>query len=133
MSATVPRPEPGLIIAYAYLWKKEARRGQEEGLKDGRPCLILFVGERVAILPITHVFTEDDGCLEVPVAVKTAVGLDEKPQWIVTGECNTFVWPGFDIRIEPQYGPVPPNFFNKVVEAVRSRIASASVEIISRD
>lgn len=128
-----PRPEPGLVIAYAYLWRNEARKGLEEGLKDGRPCMILFVAERVVILPITHTFANDDGCLKIPASVKTAVGLDDRPQWIVTSECNTFVWPGFDVRIEPQYGPVPPNFFNKVVEAVRTRIASASVAMIARD
>jgi hypothetical protein len=33
-------PQPGEVIRYAYLWWHEARRGQEEGLKD-RPCSVV--------------------------------------------------------------------------------------------
>lgn len=30
---TLPDPEPGLVISYAYLWHHEHARGREEGLK----------------------------------------------------------------------------------------------------
>lgn len=36
----LPEPEAGLVIRYAYLWKREADGGQVEGGKD-RPCALL--------------------------------------------------------------------------------------------
>lgn len=39
---TLPVPEPGLVIRYAYLWDREAREGRDEGSKD-RPCAIVLV------------------------------------------------------------------------------------------
>jgi hypothetical protein len=34
---TLPKPEPGLVIRYSYLWHDEHRQGREEGVKD-RPA-----------------------------------------------------------------------------------------------
>ncbi len=56
---SLPDPTPGLVIGYAYLWRDEARSGQEEGRKD-RPCVIILSvqtlrGETVVtVAPITH-------------------------------------------------------------------------------
>ena len=60
-----PQPVPGLVIRYAYLWRTEQQRGQEEGLKD-RPCAVILVttddeGDKVVtVLPITHPAVEPD-------------------------------------------------------------------------
>ena len=43
--ATIPTPEAGLVIAYAYLWRREHQAGQDEGLKD-RPSVIVLTVER---------------------------------------------------------------------------------------
>lgn len=54
-----PIPKSGQVIRYAYLWKVEALRGQEEGVKD-RPCAVVLVAKNendekiVTVLPITH-------------------------------------------------------------------------------
>jgi hypothetical protein len=37
-----PKPVPGLVIRYAYLWHADFRKGQEEGVKD-RPCAVILV------------------------------------------------------------------------------------------
>lgn len=56
---SLPPPRPGLVIAYAYLWAREHRRGLEEGQKD-RPCAIVAARqvierrEVVTVVPITH-------------------------------------------------------------------------------
>ena len=61
---TFPKPVPGLVIRYSYLWLEEHQRGQEEGVKD-RPCAIVLVtqvddGEAlVTVLPVTHVPPND--------------------------------------------------------------------------
>ncbi len=36
----LPRPEPGLVIHYEYLWRHESARGEERGAKR-RPCAIV--------------------------------------------------------------------------------------------
>jgi hypothetical protein len=38
----LPRPEPGLVLSYSYLWHTEHEEGREEGVKD-RPCVIVVV------------------------------------------------------------------------------------------
>lgn len=41
----IPKPEPGLVISYAYLWHHEHEAGQEEGGED-RPSVIVLAVER---------------------------------------------------------------------------------------
>ena len=56
---TWPAPEVGQIVRYAYLWRHEAERGQDEGLKD-RPVVIVITRQRIAdkwrvvVAPITQ-------------------------------------------------------------------------------
>jgi hypothetical protein len=40
-----PEPQPGLVIRFSYLWKREADAGREEGVKD-RPRAIVLAVER---------------------------------------------------------------------------------------
>ena len=99
-----PSPQPGLVIRYAYLWAAEFDRGLEEGSKD-RPCAILLAvknedgGQIVTVLPITHGQPQNpDHAIEIPMATKRRLGLDEERSWIVLTESNRFIWPGPDLR-----------------------------------
>ena len=102
---SLPTPEQGLVIRYSYLWHSEARRGQEEGIKD-RPCAVVLAATqgpagdmRVMVAPITHTPpTSETKARKVPPAVAKHLGLDEAQSWIVTSEVNIFTWPGPDIR-----------------------------------
>ena len=53
----LPKPQPGLVIAYEYLWRHEA--GRDHGSKV-RPCAIVVAVENksgateVVVAPITH-------------------------------------------------------------------------------
>jgi hypothetical protein len=86
-----------MVIRYAYLWQREAELGHEEGLKD-RPCAIVAAlvresqGIRVIVLPITRVPPDAD-CMavEIPHAVKHALGLDDERSWIIVNEGNDFI------------------------------------------
>ena len=81
---SIPTPEPGLVISYAYLWNYESQGGQEEGRKD-RPCVIMLAVQRepdgetlVTVLPVTHRPPEDSrAAVEIPRAVKRHLGLDD--------------------------------------------------------
>lgn len=99
----LPEPAPGLVISYSYLWHDQHQAGAEEGRK-ARPCAIVVVmidadgDTRVYVAPITHSPPDDPHAVELPLAVKKRLGLDDAPSWIVTSELNRFVWPGYDLR-----------------------------------
>lgn len=115
-ASTLPQPVVGLVISFSYLWKSEHLEKLDEGRKV-RPCLILFIRDRaVTVVPITHSFPTHDPsiAIEVPASVKKHLGLDNEPQWVIVNECNTFEWPCHDVRVDPQYGPMPPNLFNAI-------------------
>ena len=115
----------GFVFRYSYLWHRERLEGREEGVKD-RPCLVLaFViddadgTKRVRVLPITHSPPDSASmAIELPAPVKSRLGLDDIPSWIILSESNYFAWPGPDIRpseTESGYlGPLPPSLFNEV-------------------
>lgn len=124
---TLPIPYPGLVIRYAYLWRREAAQGREEGIKD-RPCAIVMAATdaegdiEVLVLPVTHSPpTDPTEAIEIPTPTKQRLGLDGERSWIVISEANAFFWPGPDLRPVPgsdpssvAYGPLPPKLFAHV-------------------
>lgn len=123
---SLPKPEPGLVFRYSYLWHSDHARGLEEGTKD-RPCAIILAVEdktdpahaRVLAVPITHSAPRDTlSALEIPRVVKDRLSLDEERSWVVLTESNEFIWPGPDLRRVPgrddgsvAYGFLPPKLF----------------------
>jgi hypothetical protein len=132
---TFPEPHPGLVIRYAYLWKREYDEGREEGSKD-RPCAIVLAiaseddDREVLVLPITHSPPEhSQDAVEIPTATKQRLGLDVERSWIVISEANEFVWPGPDLRPVPGrdqstivHGALPPKFFAYVRDQFLARV-----------
>ena len=126
----LPRPFPGLVIRYAFLWRDEFGAGRSEGRKD-RPCAIILAapattgGTRVYVLPITHTAPAEPAVgVEIPDRVRRHLGLDDARSWIVLDEFNDFIWPGHALRSIPAvkparfaYGVLPPRFFDQVREA----------------
>lgn len=126
----------GYIFRYSYLWHWQHLEGREEGDKD-RPCLVLAVvtteedgSPVVRVLPVTHTApVNPDDAIEIPLRVKSRLGLDDGRSWIVLTESNRFVWPGPDIRPTDTehgyYGAIPPVLFEAVkrrfVELARAR------------
>jgi hypothetical protein len=136
-------PEVGLVIRHAYLWQNEARQGREEGVKD-RPCVIVDVheneyGEReVLISPITHTPpTNPERAVQMPLATKQRLGLDDQNSWIITTEVNRFIWPGPDIRSIPggrdSCGHLPAAMTTALLEKIRANASDRSIAIVRRD
>ena len=131
----LPKPHPGLVVRYSYLWHEEFEAGREEGTKD-RPCAVILAvqdvdgHDRVTVLPITHTEPKrKELAIEIPAVVKKRLGLDGERSWIVIEEGNRFLWPGPDLRLarggaqaSVAYGVLPPRFF----EAVKSRFLAAA-------
>jgi PemK-like, MazF-like toxin of type II toxin-antitoxin system len=131
---SLPKPQPGLVVSYAYLWAREHGQGKEEGQKT-RPCAIVAARQVIAgrevvtVVPVTHAPPNDiPDAVEIPAALKAHLGLDAARSWIVVTETNDFLWPGPDLqpisRSRParyDYGMLPPRFFAHV----RDRILQA--------
>ncbi len=142
---TLPAPEPGLVISYAYVWRHERELGQEEGAKT-RPCVIVLSVEsrdrttRVTVAPITH--RQPTGTtigIAIPPRVKQHLGLDHALSWVILSEVNQFVWPGYDLHPVPgdkkrfDYGFLPPKLFENIRSAMLDCIVSRRALITSRD
>lgn len=138
---SLPKPEPGLVIRYSYLWLHEHRAGREDGSKD-RPCAIILSmhtdedGEQILVVPVTHSPPENpEVALELPPTLKQHLGLDTQRSWIVLSESNLFTWPGPDLRriadrddSSVAYGFLPPKFFAEL----RRRFLALETEARSR-
>ena len=141
----LPQPVPGLVIRYAYLWRAEHQRGQEEGVKD-RPCAVILVttdddgGQVVTVLPVTHTQPSNPAlAVEIPHPTKRRLGLDDERSWIVLTEANRFVWPWPDLRqAQPgdmasvAYGLLPRSLFKEVTAKLADAIKSRLVRVVSR-
>jgi hypothetical protein len=140
-----PEPVPGLVIRYAYLWRRGYERGREEGVKD-RPCAIVLVatdGEGskvVTALPVTHSPPADAAqAVEIPYATKQRLGLDGERSWVMLTEANRFTWPGPDLRMREQGGPesvayglLPRALFKEIRGKFGDAVAARLAQVIRR-
>lgn len=143
---SLPKPQPGLVIRYSYLWHGEFLEGREEGQKD-RPCAIVLAVEcpsrtgrpSVVVLPITHTPPQDSAlAVEVPQPTKNRLGLDFERSWIILSESNEFFWPGPDLRrskgkddMSVAYGLLPPAFYTEIKRRFIA-LAEASKSVVVR-
>lgn len=138
----LPRPEPGLVIRYNYLWRQEADRAQQHS-KD-RPAAILASVTKakdveVVILPITHIEPEAGmPAVEIPRMVKSQLGLDEDQSWVILAECNVDSWPTPDLAQIPgrpgqyAYGYLPPRLFRIIRDAFVAHATVARTRVVRR-
>ena len=142
---TIVLPQPGEVISYSYLWADEHEAGREEGVKS-RPCAVVMSlaggsgNMRIIVLPITHTPPDKNThAMEIPLATKARLGLDDARSWIVLGEANRFIWPGPDIRPfdlprgrTVSYGFLPPGFFRAVRDKFLALDAEAKARHVTR-
>ena len=140
-----PKPRPGLVIRYSYLWSSEADKGREEGLKD-RPCAIILMTRtienrlQVYVLPITHSPPTDPTlAMEIPQATKRRLGLDSERSWIVLSEANNFSWPGPDLRPSINgnletivFGTLPKSFMARLRDRFVIVLESRRASVVTR-
>ncbi|HIJ37432.1 MAG TPA: growth inhibitor PemK [Rhodospirillaceae bacterium] len=137
----LPKPEPGLVIHYEYLWRHEHERGDVEGQKR-RPCAIVVAVQNIhgnqetVVAPITHLEPQAPAeGIEIPLRVKKYLGLDDQRSWVIVSDLNVFLWPGVDIYQVPNlpsgtfaYGLLPPVLF----EQIRARIEALGTLLTQR-
>lgn len=141
-----PRPKPGLVIRYSFLWSHEKDGGGEEAGKD-RPCAIIVAvrkdeqGDiRTLVAPITHSPPKvTDDSLEIPPQVARSLGLDGERHWLRLDELNRFSWPGYDLRPIPgrgnryDYGMLPSDLFETLKAGIVERQRSKKGRTQERD
>lgn len=140
----MPKPEPGLVISYAYLWANRAEQGHEEAEKS-RPCaIILSTADAAGVttvmaLPITHTPPNPGNAgIEIPAVTRKRIGLDDAPCWVMVNELNRFIWPGPDLRLIPgtadkfAYGLLPPRFFKAIKDTLVQRARRGQVTATTR-
>jgi hypothetical protein len=141
----LPRPEPGLVLSYAYLWRHEHNRGQEEGLK-ARPCAVVLAAQTqegktmVTVAQMTHRPPSDPTrAILLPAAVKRHLGLDEEASWIIADEVNRFAWPGPDLRPVSRhdvdqfaYGFLPEDLFDTLRALMLALFRAATLRVTPR-
>jgi hypothetical protein len=142
----LPKPVPGLVIRYSYLWYSEHLEGREEGQKD-RPCAIIASiqadesgNTRVLVLPVTHSPPNQASlAVEIPAKVKRRLELDDARSWVVLSEWNEFIWPGPDLRRLPgaddssvAYGMLPPRLFAQIRDRFLALVNSRAAAQVRR-
>ena len=141
-----PAPLPGLVVRYAFLWRREAKAGAQEARKE-RPAAIVIVSRkvpdgpaRVVVVPVTHSPPRDPAlAVELPDAVARSLGLDDGPHWVVCDEVNRFAWPGFDLRPIPgrsgawEYGMLPEAIYDEVLRRIIALNEARRVSVTDRD
>ena len=139
---TLPTPERGLVISYAYLWRSEHEQGREEGIED-RPCVIILAIEDeggkslVTVAPVTHAEpARPEEAVEIPLVTKRRLGLDAGRSWVVVSEGNRVTWPGPDLRPVTaerfDYGPLPPALFQRIQQRFGSYFSTRRLRIVPR-
>jgi hypothetical protein len=131
----LPVPEPGLVISFNYLWRREERLGRDNA-RYPRPCAIVLAQRRAAdgatlvlVTAITHSAPDGDtAAVLLPPRVKRHLGLDDAPSWVIVDEVNEFVWPGYDLAPD-QDGEVAIGFLPpRLLERIRERLLAAARE-----
>jgi hypothetical protein len=144
----LPEPEPGLVIRYDFLWKREVERGRDYGEKD-RPCAIVLASEprndgsrQVIVCPITHTPPDDaESAIEIPSRVAAHLKLDNQKSWIRTHELNSFKWEADRIPVgvstadkdRDVFGFVPPRLYSQMRDQIRALRRRHAINIIGRD
>lgn len=94
----------------------------------------------VTVLPITRSPPQNPAtALELPLATKRRLGLDDERSWVVLNEANRFVWPGPDVRpavagdmTSVVYGPLPYHIYEAVRLKFIDNIKHGRATMISR-
>ncbi|MGI8568722.1 MAG: hypothetical protein ACR2KT_06450 [Methylocella sp.] len=142
----LPKPIPGLVIRYSYLWYSEHLQGHDEGQK-GRPCAIVATiredessDTRVLMLPLTpSPPVHASLAVEIPPKVKQRLQLDDARSWVVLSEWKEFIWSGPDLRRVPgaddssvAYGMLPPKLFMQIRDRLVALIQSHEARPVRR-
>jgi hypothetical protein len=127
-----PKPRPGLVVGYDFLFRDQADAGMENASKPHPTAIILVAHQdvqiRVSLVAISHAPPSPSDApfrLKLTSAECREMGLDAKDHWINLRDINAFDWPGYDlVRSAPGgafvYGAMSKGTFVRLVAALRA-------------
>lgn len=128
---SLPKPRPGLVVGYDFLFREQADAGKENASKP-HPAAIILATERdlqtrVSLVAISHsppLPGEESYRLKLTPAECRYIGLDSGDHWINLRDVNSFDWPGYDLVPSApgrkyEYGIMSKATFVRVVEAMK--------------
>jgi hypothetical protein len=139
----LPRPEPGLVIRYDYLWLHDIGSARVAG-KERPACIVATLDNDITphlvlILPITHSQPKGETVgVEIPLDVAHKLGLDAARSWIVISEANVDFWPNAGLAPVPgsrgafAYGFLPPVLFETVRKRFTILLAKRRSKLVRR-
>ena len=93
----------------------------------------------MTVAPVTHSApAAAEMAVEIPLATKQRLGLDDARSWVVISEGNEFIWPGPDIRPLPHdtrrfdYGLLPPGLFRQIRDQMKRYGTAVRIDFVSR-
>lgn len=100
----LPKPHPGLVIGYDFLFREQADADMGNSEKPHPAAIILVVKEdvqtRVSLLAISHSppgSGDEAYRLKLTTAECRQMGLESDDHWINLRDINAFNWPGYDL------------------------------------
>lgn len=135
----LPKPRPGLVVGYDFLFREQADVGIENASKPHPAAIILVVNQdvrtRVSLVAISHSPpspSEAPYRLELTPAERREMNLDSGKHWINLRDINSFDWPGYDlVRSAPGgayiFGSMSKGTFSRVVEALKKCAGRRSI------
>lgn len=90
----MPRPSPGDVWRYDYLWSRQHGFGETEGRKARPVAMVAMLTGRdgrtaLFILPITSAPPQPDRLgIEIPQMERRRASLDDMPLWVMIDEYN---------------------------------------------
>lgn len=129
---TLPKPQPGLVVGYDFLFREQAEAGLENATKPHPAAIILVVKDsvhtRVSLVAITHAppsLSEAPFRLKLTAAESREMGLDTGDHWVNLRDINSFDWPGYDLKPSAPngsyvYGRMSKGTFARLVDALKA-------------
>ncbi|TCU11693.1 hypothetical protein [Rhizobium sullae] len=128
--------EPGQIVRYFYLWKRQAATGEESGRKARPVCVVVRTAAApgaVFLFPITSQLPDTERLsLAISQMECRRAGLDF-PCWIVLDEYNRVeLDKAFDFESTAQLGSFSPAFLKKIALTVKNAAAARRLAGVTR-
>lgn len=129
---TLPKPAPGLVIGYEFLFREDAAAGLENANRPHPGAIILVAStgpnQRVSVVSISHSPpspSEAKFRMKLTHSECREMGLDDGDHWVNLRDVNSFDWPGYDLKpIAPDggyvFGRMQKSTFIRLVTALKA-------------
>lgn len=135
-----PKPQPGDVFRYAYLWKRQQQDGETEGRKSRPACIAVTMataeGDTVLfILPLTtQPPMKDRLAIAVPAIEARRAGLDShRSIWVILDELNTDVFErSYALEDRERLGAFSRKFTNQLTTRLLQIVKDGGANIVPR-